>query len=254
MSDDDPQRKPIEADVVHEAQEVPPGPVPQLPPQRTFVPRAARRKPFFNLSTMLVLLVFVGALAFLLRRPLTETHDRVVGGSDGESSRVRMVPSGEEPPEATEPVENPEAPRHDYDVKMPPPPRPHADVDDVPVEPVRRFGPKPPPPGIAYSLVDSRSRGYGRVFRYEMKVIIPADRTRDDGLRYAKALVRNESKKRVYHALLIHFFDKPGEPEDLDPADAVAEVVWAPEGNFDLAERAAREGIRINEFRLTMKK
>ena len=242
MSDTRPQDEPVEAEVIHEAQEVP-------PPRRKFEYVPPKKNPFVSPPVLLVLLVFVGALAFLNRGKLTETYDRVFGEPKKEEPAVPVVTSPE-----PEPLPEPQPPvEPEPGVKLPPPPKRGPETeDDLPVEPVKPLiVHEPPPPGIAYSIVDRKSLSFGRVFRYEMKVVVPRDYAEADILRNAKALVRAEGRKRLYHALrLLIFTDR----EKLDPDDALAEVVWAPEGNFGLAERAARETTQANEFRVTMKK
>ncbi|HUU43166.1 MAG TPA: hypothetical protein VMX57_05270 [Planctomycetota bacterium] len=93
--------------------------------------------------------------------------------------------------------------------------------------------------GYGYSRLERLDLTRDGVSRQQIKVMVPAHYGEAELRLVAEDVIARERKLGECHALRLFFFT---DPEKTEPADAVAEAVWAPEGKFIRAAEAVRAG------------
>ena len=255
--------EPVEAELVEEdiveaaevraesaAAQPPSAPVSPRPPHRTY--RSSKKRSGFG--KMLIILALVLVAAVLWRQELTDALDRALAWLSDTSGRTDAPPDddvivegpskpGPEPPK---PQPKPEEPVED----QPLPTFNERTIPELPEEPFPRIPRAQRTPGLAYSIINRRDVGYERIFVYEIYIVVPADYKKDDLLRMALDVVAWERKQGLRHAIKFYCFK---DKVNTKPEDAFAEVIWAPEGNFQRAREAVRAGPDNNEYRVIVK-
>jgi len=228
-----------------------PGPAPRRP-YRGYRPR--RRKTGIGLAGRLLFLTLLLVAAFLWRKELTDTYDALMDrffGRAEEAPRpgpadviVEVLPKPEPepgPPKPTPPKPIPDTPLPTFEERT---------IPQLPAETLPELPPAERTPGLALAILDRRDLSVEGIFQCELYVLVPEDYGEKDLLRMAENVVTEERKRNFRHAIRLYCFK---DRKSTRPEDAVAEVVWAPQGNFLRAREALRAGVDNNQYRVIMK-
>jgi hypothetical protein len=204
-------------------------------------------------------LLVVTVLSFAFRAALVDVYETMVLGlSKDESAEPsdRSAHSNENdtpaPTESDNPKETPVVQPQPPDVELPTFEKIDRKLPEEEPE-IGNLVARPPDdkePGYGYSRLETVDLSKDGAAKFLVKVVVPAHYKKADLLRVAASVLKRQRMVKPPHAVRFLFFTDMTRIAD---ADAIAEIVWAPEGEFSQAADAVSGGTDDNMYRINMK-